>query len=354
MDAAASHQATLFGVSEGGNMTTVFATTYPKRVRSIVLAGCFVCRARKPDWPHGISRSEFENFVSFMEKNWGDATGFLQEVAASVAEDPEEQAFMSRLLTQSASPSSMAKITRLNYEIDIRPILTAVTAPTLVLFGERDLRVELAQVRYLADNLPNSRFEIVKDAEHLPWIGPVDRFVDLITGFALSKQSAPAPETVLTSILITDIVGATAASVAAGDAAWLRTIEAHDTAAARAVARHDGGLVKSLGDGILATFSGPSRAVACARNLQETASELGLEIRAAVHSGECFRRGADVSGLSVNIAARIVDATPRNEIWVSGTVRDLVVGSELRFVDVGRHTLKGVPGDWELHRVQEV
>lgn len=261
---------------------------------------------------------------------------------------------MSRLLTQSASPSSMAKITRLNYEIDIRPILTAVTAPTLVLFGERDSRVELAQVRYLADNLSNSRFEIVKDAEHLPWIGPVDRFVDLITGFALSKQSAPAPETVLTSILITDIVGSTAASVAAGDAAWLRTIEAHDTAAARAVARHDGRLVKSLGDGILATFSGPSRAVACARNLQETASELGLEIRAAIHTGECFRRGADVSGLSVNIAARIVDATPRNEIWVSGTVRDLVVGSELRFVDVGRHTLKGVPGDWELHRVQEV
>ena len=351
MNAVGSEKASIFGVSEGGNMTTMFAATYPERVSSIVLAGCFPCKAWKPDWPHGLKRAAFESDIDDLNVNWGDFGGFLKSAAPSVSDDPKEQAFINKLLVQSGSPGSAVKITRLNYELDIRPILPVVDAPALVLHYERDQTVSMDEARYLADHLPNARLKIIDRDDHLPWIGDVDELADEIAAFALQSEGRPSSERVLATILMTDIIGSTETSARIGDAKWRELIEAHDTAAARTIARQGGTLIKTLGDGVLATFAGPSRAVACARDLQIEAASMDLTVRAGIHTGECERRGKDISGIAVNMAARILDTIQGGECRVSSTVRDLVAGSGLQFEPAGTHTLKGVPGDWVLHTV---
>ncbi len=353
MDAAGSEKASIFGVSEGGNMTTMFAATYPERVSSIVLVGCFPCKAWKPDWSHGLKRADFEKDIEDLGQNWGDFDDFFRSVAPSVCDDPQEQAFMNKVIVQSGSPGSAIKITRLNYEMDIRPILPAVDAPALVLHAERDHTVSMDEAQYLADHLPNGRLKILDREDHLPWIGDVDAMADEIATFALQSEKGPSSDRILATILMTDIVGSTETSVRIGDAQWRDLIDAHDTAAARTIARQGGNLIKTLGDGVLATFAGPSRAVACARALQTEAASLGLSVRAGIHTGECERRGEDISGIAVNLTARILDATPGGECRVSSTVRDLVAGSGLQFESAGSHSLKGVPGDWALHTVTQ-
>lgn len=351
MEATGSDRAALLGISEGGDMTAMFAACYPERVSAIVMSGCRPCRAWKPDWPLGSRRVEHEKFLRELEENWGDLGYMLEWAAPSVLNDPAERDFFNRLLTQSASPGSAVAITRLNYEMDMRPVLPAIQARALVLHSEKDVSVTEAESRYIAEHIPKARFEFVKNSDHLPWIGDVDGVVAQITGFVCGSDEPPAESRVLASILMTDIDGSTAKASAIGDAAWRDLIDAHDAAAARIVARNDGVLVKSLGDGVMATFSGPSRAVAAARALQAEMAPMGLSVRAGVHTGECLRRGDDVSGLAVTIAARILSATPGGACWVSSTVRDLVVGSDLAFEPAGVFPLKGVPGDWVLHRV---
>lgn len=349
MNAVGSEKASIFGISEGGNMTTMFAATYPERVSSIVLAGCFPCRAWKPDWPHGQKMDAFESYVDDLGANWGDFGSFLDSVAPSVSDDPDEQEFISKMLIQSGSPSSAIKITRLNYKLDIRPILPVVSAPALVLHSSRDRTVSMDEAKYLADHLPNGALKILDRDDHLPWIGDVDTMADEITTFALHSEMGASTDRVLATILMTDIVGSTETSVRVGDAQWRETIDAHEAAVARSVDKYGGTLIKTMGDGVLATFAGPSRAVACARAIQGEAETLDLSVRAGIHTGECERRGADISGIAVNLAARILDVTPGGECRVSSTVCDLVAGSGLEFKSAGTHSLKGFPSEWALH-----
>lgn len=351
MNAVGIEQASFFGISEGAAMTAMFAACYPERVQSIVLIGCRVCATRKPDWPFGQRREDQDQFLANLETHWGDLGYLLEWAAPDVKDDPEECAFFNRLLIQSASPSSALAITRLGYEADIRPILPAIEAPTLVLHPDQDFNIDVGEARYLADNIPNARFDFVKNSHHLPWIGDVEGIVKQITDFVCDPPAQRPESRVLATILMTDIDGSTAASAEMGDAKWREVIDAHDTIAARATARHDGTLIKTMGDGILATFAGPSRAVSCARDIQTAAADLGLSVRAGIHTGECLRRGNDVSGLAVTIAARILDTTPGGECRVSSALRDLVVGSGLEFAPAGTHALKGVPGDWDLFSV---
>ncbi len=178
MNAVGSEKASIFGVSEGGNMTTMFAATYPERVSSIVLAGCFPCKAWKPDWPHGLKRADFESDIADLSHNWGDFGSFFKSHAPSVGDDPKERAFINKLLVQSGSPSSAVKITRLNYEMDIRPIISAVDAPALILHARGDRTVSMDEAHYLADHLPNGKLKVLDREDHLPWIGdafPVTR-----------------------------------------------------------------------------------------------------------------------------------------------------------------------------------
>ena len=351
MDAAGPKKASIFGVSEGANMATMFAAIYPERVSSITLVGCYACKKWKPDWPHGQKRADFENMIRLLEENWGDFGAFVTDRMPSVAEDQDEIEFHNRLIVQSGSPSTALKITRLNYELDIRPILPSGQAPALVLHSRGDKVVSAEDAEFLADGLPRGRLKVLDRNDHLPWIGNVDEVADEITSFALAATEELISDRILATILMTDIEGSTEAAVQMGDARWREIIEAHDAAAARAIAREGGTLVKTMGDGVLATFAGPSRAVACAKRLKSDAAALGLTVRAAVHTGECERRGQDISGIAVNVAARILDATPGGACHVSTTVRDLTAGSGLQFVPTGSHHLKGVSGDWELYAV---
>ncbi|MEM7318533.1 MAG: adenylate/guanylate cyclase domain-containing protein [Pseudomonadota bacterium] len=349
MDAVGSERAAIFGISEGGNMATIFAASYPERVQSVSLIGCFPCRAWRPDWPTGERRADFEADLVRKVDTWGDSTDFLKMAAPSVAEDPDEIAFHNRLLTQSASPGTVVKITRLNYEIDIRPVLPAVSAPALVLHAIGDKSVTIEDARYLANHLANGSLKLLDGEDHLPWVSNVAQYVEEITGFVLSAEAERKPDRMLSSLMMTDIVGSTELSSKLGDSAWMEMISKHNSAASRSIARNEGQLVKTMGDGVLANFPGPSRAVSCARELQNELSELGLTLRAAVHTGECFHTDRDVSGIAVTIAARILDETPDGRLFVSSTVRDLMVGSDQQFAPAGTHSLKGVPGEWVLH-----
>jgi class 3 adenylate cyclase/pimeloyl-ACP methyl ester carboxylesterase len=349
MDAAGSERASIFGVSEGGSMTMMFAAIYPERVSSIILAGCYPCKAWRPDWPHGRRRGEVEADINKIRDNWGEFTDFLEAVAPSVSHDPDEQAFINKLLVQSGSPSTAINITRLNNDLDTRPILSSVQAPALVLHSAGDKTVSLEEAKYMADNMPNGELKVLDRQDHLPWIGDVEEMAREIVSFATDFESGPTEDRILAAILMTDIVRSTETTVRLGDAEWHKLIEAHDAAAARSVARYGGTLIKTLGDGILATFTGPSRAVACAQHVIKEAEALGLSVRAGVHIGECVRRGNDIAGVAVTTAARILDSTAGGECRVSSTVRDLVAGSGLLFEAAGSHKLRGIPGDWEIY-----
>ena len=351
MEAVGSERTAIFGISEGGDMTAMFAACYPEKVSRIVMIGSRPCRAWKPDWPMGKRRAEFEAGLEELEENWGDLGGELSWAAPSVQHIPEERAFFNKLLTQSASPASAIAISRLSHETDIRPVLPAIAAPTLILHPDGDASVTEEEGRYLAEHIPGARFEFVKNSDHLPWIGDVDGIVRQITDFVCADEMDTQEQRMLASILVTDIVGSTEAASGMGDTAWRDVIAQHDDAAARIVKSHDGTLIKSLGDGLLATFTGPSRGIAAAEAMHAEAAALGLTLRAGIHTGECLRRGADISGLAVTIAARIADLCPGGATWVSGTVRDLVVGSDLVFAPAETVTLKGIPGDWLLHRL---
>ena len=353
MDAVGSKRASLFGVSEGGNMVTMFAATHPERVRSIILNACFPCRQWKSDWPHGQKLEELEKYLETLASRWGNLGYHLEISAPSVAHDTKERAFFNRLLTQSASPSSAIEITRLNFQMDIRAILPTIDVPALVLQTSGDRTVSMIEAKYLADHIQNARLVVVDKEDHLPWTGDYKQLLEEIIGFASESTPLRNSERILTSILITDIVSSTQLATKIGDAAWRDLIERHDAVAQRIISQNDGKLVKTMGDGLLATFTGPSRAVFAAKELQLEAAKLGLQLRAGVHTGECLRRGLDYSGLAVNIAARLVDEVPGGECWVTSTVRDLVIGSGLSFEPSGSQKFSGVEGTWQVFKVQD-
>lgn len=242
MDAVGSERAALFGISEGGAMTAMFAACYPEKVSSIVMIGSYPCRLRKPDWPSGTRRGDFDMFVEHMEANWGNLGYMLEHLAPSVYADDAERAFFNRLLTQSASPKSTVAISRLNYEIDYRAILPSIDVPALVLHPENDITVSVEEGRYIADHIPGARFAFVKNSDHLPWVSDTTEIVRQITDFVCDAPQPEREDRVLSTILVTDIEGSTAASAERGDAAWRDMLRTHDELAKREIARQDGTL----------------------------------------------------------------------------------------------------------------
>ncbi|MEW9922521.1 adenylate/guanylate cyclase domain-containing protein, partial [Marimonas sp. MJW-29] len=351
LDAVKADQASIFGMSEGGSMALMFAASYPERVNSIVLFGCRPCRAWKPDWPSGQRRAEFEKGIEDEVDNWGDFSNFFEIIAPSVADDPDELAFFNRLIVQSGSPKTADRLTRLNYEHDVRVLLPTIQAPTRVIHADGDRSVDIVEAKYLADHLPNAEYLEIQREDHIPWVGDTHQVADLIVDFVSKPDKPRLDDRVLLSILVTDIVGSTQQAAKLGDANWREIIEQHDSAALRALARCDGKLIKSLGDGIMASFRGPSNALAAAAEIRAEAEKIGLKIRAGIHTGECLKRGNDLTGLAVNISARIADIAEENEVRVSGTVRDLVVGSGREFSPLGTVMLKGIPEEWPLYKL---
>jgi class 3 adenylate cyclase len=351
MDAAGSREAALFAQAEGAAMAILYAATHPERTRALVLyAGMArVTAAPGYEWPGSVEERAAR--LDDLFAHWGDGTRFAT-LAPSYAGDVALQRWFARLERLSASPGALRELFELTGEIDVRDVLDAIRAPTLLLHRRDDRLIDVRHSRYLAEQIPGARYVELPGEDNLIVVGDTERVLAEVEQFLTGTHTPPEPDRVLATVLFTDIVGSTEALARLGDRRWRDLLTRHDELSRTQVTRFRGRPVKSLGDGWLATFDGPARAIRCALALREAVAELGIELRAGLHTGECEAIGDDLGGLAVHIGARVGALAEPQEVLVSGTVKDLVVGSGIDFADRGEHALKGVPGTWRVWAVE--
>jgi class 3 adenylate cyclase len=347
MDAAGWERAALVAGLAGGLMAMVFAATYPERVSALVLVDCFARLVRAPDYPMGAPPEEAILRVRQAETGWG--RGLLLDLfAPSAANDARLREAWARYERQAASPGSAVAMVRVIYESDIRHVLPAIRVPTLVI-GRGPQR--MSQSRYLAENIRDAKYVELPGDDSLIWAGDQQALVSEMEEFITGVRPVPEPDRVLATVLFTDIVGSTDEAARLGDRRWRDLLQDHNAVIRRELERFRGREVQALGDGFLATFDGPARAIRSARAISEAVRRLGIDVRAGLHTGEIELLGEDIGGIAVHIGARVSAKAGPGEVLVSSTVKDLVAGSGIEFEDRGRHALKGVPGEWQLFAV---
>jgi pimeloyl-ACP methyl ester carboxylesterase len=347
-DAAGIERAVVIGLSEGGPLAVLFAAAFPERVSSLVLWGTFARLMRGGDYEAGLDPELIERFIARVRDQWG--TGHALEAFVSAVDD-DMLKVLGRFERQTASPGAAAEILHHNVNMDVRYVLGALSVPTLVVHRSRDPIVPIAHARYLAGHIADARLVEIPGDFHVGGLpGDDDPVVDAIAEFVTGTPVHREVEVdrFLTTVLFTDIVDSTARAASIGDRAWRALLEQHDAVAGQAVEQHRGVVVNRTGDGLLATFDGPGRGIRAARAVQNAVRPLGIEVRAGLHTGEVERRADDVAGIGVHIGARVSALAGPGEVLVTNTVKDLVIGSELKFEDRGARSLKGVPGDWHL------
>jgi class 3 adenylate cyclase len=344
MDSIGSARAILIGFSEGAAMSVLFAATYPERVSHLVLVGAYV-RASMPE-------EVWRDFVERAVKAWGSGE-LLKTVFKSQATNADLVVQLAKIERFSCSPGALRTYLTLNRQIDVSSILPLLRIPTLVLHRRTDARVDVAAGREIAGEVPGARYIEYPDGDHAFWTGDAESLLLDIEEFVTGHRDSAAPdlERVLATVLFTDIVDSTQRAAQMGDEKWRKLLDEHDRFAQQAVEKHRGKLVKSTGDGILATFDGPGRAVRCALSFGAAAGQLGLPLRAGLHTGEIEVRGRDIGGITVHAAARGMAHSGSNEVLVSRVVTDLVAGAGLKFSERGSFELKGLPGRWDLFAV---
>jgi class 3 adenylate cyclase len=350
MDAAGSERPSVFATLEGGSMACLFAATYPERVRSLVLYSTFARSKRAPgyDWPPDDEsrRQRMDLGVD----NWGQGL-IASGVAPSRQSDPDFVAWAARMERLAASPGTIRRIFDLIGDVDVRDVLPSIRVPTLVLHRRDDPFLKVEHSRYLAEHIPGAKYVELEGSDSLFSVGDTEALLGEIEEFITGTRAEREPDRMLATVMFTDIVGSTDRAAELGDRAWRETLDQHDRLVRRALERHRGREVKTTGDGFLATFDGPARAIGCAASIAESVRTIGLEVRAGLHTGECEIRNGDVGGLAVHIGARVMGAAGPGEVLVSSTVKDLVVGSGIGFEERGERELKGVPGAWRLFKV---
>jgi pimeloyl-ACP methyl ester carboxylesterase len=351
MDEVGSERAVLMGHSEGGNMCVLFAATYPERTEALITFGIYVKRVRSADYPWAPTAEERQEWLDLLARDWG-GTVDLSTIAPSVAEDEAFARWWARYLRMSAEPQAAVALGRMNTEIDVRAILPTIRVPTLILHNVEDRDVKIEEARYIAARIPGAKLVEFPGADHVPWTYGADAILDEVEAFVTGARPRVEPNRVLATVLFTDIVDSTGLAGRMGDAAWRATLEEHQRTVREDLAYYRGREVKTTGDGFLATFDGPARAIHCARGMvRESAEFNGLRLRVGVHSGEIELMDGDVGGIAVHIAARVLAEAAPGEVLVSRTVKDLVAGSGIEFEDRGSHALKGVEGEWQLFAV---
>ena len=350
MDAAGSEQAALLGISEGGPMCVLFAATHPERVRALALYGAMGRTTEAPDYPWASPAEALrESAAEFIAPYWGvQPEGMVELFAPSLAGDPQTLEFTARMERLAASPAMVQQIFEMFIDIDVRAVLPTIHVPTLVLHRHSDRVVNRRAGQELARQIPQARYVELPGIDHLPWAGDADAVLGEVEEFLTGARSVPEPERVLATVMFTDIVGSTERAAELGDARWRELLSAHHAGVRRELERFRGREVKTLGDGYLATFDGPTRAIQCAHAIGEAARATGLEVRIGLHSGEVELMDGDVGGIAVHVAARVGALAAGGEVLVSSTVKDLVAGSGIPFVDRGTRQLKGIPDEWRL------
>ncbi len=348
MDAAGSKRAYLFGISEGGPMCILFGATYPERTAGLILCNTFARNVWAPDYPWGTKPKGWEQLQKTVESAWGTGvTPFL--FAPSRATDEAFVASWARFERRAVSPGGMRKILAMIQDTDARHVLASVHVPTLVVHRTGDRACPIEGGRYLAEHIPGARLVELPGTDHFPWVGDTDSILREVERFVSGSERVVEPDRVLATVLFTDIVDSTRQLAERGDRAWRELLARFYALLRRELDRFRGREIDTAGDGLLASFDGPARAVRCAARIRDEVTALGVSVRCGVHTGECEVLGEKVGGIAVHLGARVCAAAAPSEVLVSSTVKDLVAGSGLRFTDRGEHELKGVPGQWRLY-----
>ena len=350
LDACGVERAVVFGVSEGGSAATMLAATHPERVIAMVQYGTYARGSRAEDYPEGAPVAATRRFWNRMIESWGDAAS-LDYWAPSAARDPELREWWARWVRSGASPGAMRAIGLMYEELDVRPLLSAVSMPTLVLYRAEDRLVRADLSRTVARGIPGAREVELAGGDHLFIAGDQDAMIDEIEEFVTGRPAAPVRDRMLATILVADIVGSTDRAAELGDRRWRELLGQFGRLVERELTRYRGQRVKWIGDGVLATFDGPARAVRSALAIRARARAVGLEVRAGIHTGECEVIADDLVGIALHITARVMATARPGEVITSATVKDVVVGSGLEFEDRGAHVLRGVPGEWTLYAI---
>ena len=356
MDAVGSPRAALLGSSEGGPLSLLFAATYPERTRALVLWSSFPRYTWAPDYPWGMSEQEAEDELDGLVSSWNELESMVKHVEAfAPGMDRQAKLSLAAAWRQSASPRDVEALCRMSNEIDVRDVLPAITAPTLVMnrVGEHPVNVEGS--RYLAEHISGARRVEFPGVDHMIAVGdtePLLREIERFLAAAWEADETREPDRVLATVLFSDIVGSSQKAAVLGDRGWRELLERHHELVRRQLVRFRGKEVDTSGDGFFASFDGPARAIGCGCAIAEAMPELGLEVRVGLHTGECELMDGKVAGIAVHTGARVAANAQPGEVLVSSTVKDLVAGSGLAFEDRGQHELKGIPGEWRLYALE--
>jgi pimeloyl-ACP methyl ester carboxylesterase len=348
MDDIGSQRAAVMGISEGGAMSALFAATFPERTSALIMYGAYAQRhspMTEEDWLIEGER---------IRREWGsekEARQTLAWMAPSLVDDKQQIHWLQRALRIGASPSAVIALDRMINEIDIRQILPTIRVPSLVIHRNGDIAQPVEDGRYLGQHIPNAKYIELPGIDHLPWVGDADAILNEIEEFLTGVRQPLEHNRMLATILFTDIVGSTERAHELGDRKWLELLDQHNALVRKELARFRGLEMDTTGDGFFATFDGPARAIRCALAISANVQQLGIQIRAGLHTGECELLGHKVGGIAVHIGARVMAHSGANEVLVSSTVKDLVAGSGIKFVERGVHELKGVPDEWHLYAV---
>jgi class 3 adenylate cyclase/pimeloyl-ACP methyl ester carboxylesterase len=353
MDAAGSERAALLGLSESGPMCLLFAATYPERTTALVLWSTYPKAIKDADFPEGMdSREDVEATLDDLERQWRSGDFDVSELVEAVPPADAERVskWWARLMRMGATPGAVRAIVAMATDMDVRPVLPVIGVPTLAMVRTGDGNAPAT--RYVAEHIPGARYLQFPGRAHIPFIGgDQDAILAEIEEFLTGVRRQPEPDRILATVLFTDIVGSTAKAAELGDRSWRALMELHHGLVRDELSRFGGVEIDTAGDGFFASFDGPARAIRCAGAIVESVDELGLEVRAGVHTGECVRLDDKLGGIAVHVGARVAAEAGPREVLVSQTVRDIVSGSGIELRDRGVAKLKGVPGEWRLFAV---
>jgi class 3 adenylate cyclase len=347
LDAVGFEQPAIVTGSVRGPAAIHFSVTHPERVRALVLFDTYAHYVQEDDYPWGLPPENLDPLVAAVRERWGAAPP-VELLAPSRIADERFRAWYTRSVRFLSGPDLMADMARASFEADVRALLTSVSVPTLVLHRDGDPLFAMGAGRYLAEHIPNAKFVILSGDDHLFFVGDTDTWVDEIEEFLTGARSGADADVLTLTVLFTDIVASTEHQARVGPREWSRLTDHHDATVRAALVRHRGREVKTTGDGFLATFDATGRALRCAAEILAGAKDIGLTLRAGVHTGEVEVRGDDIAGLAVTIAKRVCDLAGPGQVLVTRTVTDHLVGSGITFEDGGDRELKGVPGVWRL------
>lgn len=355
MDATGSERAAVFAPRASSLEAILLAATFPDRVSSLIIVNGTARIPRAEDYPVGIPQPVVDQYLGLNAEPDAVDRGLdmLAVFAPSVAGDGTFRAWWKRAGNRGATPATARLLDRVRFQADVRALLPLVRVPTLILHRRDNAAIRVGHGRYLAEHIPDAKYVELPGADDLYWVGDTAEMFDEIEEFVTGVRHGPDPDRILATVVFTDIVGSTERLAEVGERRWRDLLDRHDVAVRRQLERFRGREVKMTGDGVLATFDGPARAVLCAGAIRDAVGQLGLEIRAGVHMGEVEVRGEDVGGMAIHIAARVMALAGPRQVLVSRTVVDVIVGSEIETTDRGEHVLKGVPGSWRLFAVED-